>query len=196
MATDILQQGGAIADLGRSVPAAQVPDAFAVATSAWTRALESCADSIGLQGSQAAADQVRDGNALARMHCCHGLAEQVAASLRASYKSVQAVYAPYCDTCPQDFCVDKGAHNTPLVHLLIWTQRKSPALNAGTAALGNALANVGQDVIGIRELPSLLEAQLIDNTDLEKLFGAGHRERWPVRLQGYLLDMDEPVEEV
>jgi hypothetical protein len=92
--------------------------------------------------------------------------------------------------------VDKGAHNTPLVHLLIWTQRKSPALNAGTAALGNALANVGQDVIGIRELPTLLEAQLIDNTDLEKLFGAGHRERWPVRLQGYLLDMDEPVEEV
>jgi hypothetical protein len=196
MATDILQQDRAIVGLERTVPGAQTRDTLGVARRAWTRALESCAERVGLTGARAAAGEVSNGNAIARMHCCHTLAEEVAASLRASQQEIQGIYAPYCDSCPQDFCVDKGAHRTPLVHLLIWTQQKSPALNARTAALGNALAQVAEEWVGARDVPSLLETNQISSDDLETLFGAGHRERWPRQLQTYLLEMNEPVEEL
>jgi len=151
---------------------------------------------MGLESPKAAADQMRQGNNTARMHCCHGLAEQMAASLRSSYQNIQAVYAPYCDTCPQSFCLDQAVLSAPLVHLLIWAHQKTPAIGSRAAALGNALASVCQDMIGIRELPNLLHIQVIDDADLENLFGAGRRERWPIQLQAHLLDMDEPIEEV
>jgi hypothetical protein len=62
--------------------------------------------------------------------------------------------------------------------------------------LGNALARVGQGIVGTREVPNLLYARVIDDADLEKLFGGGRRERWPIRLQAYLLAMNEPSEEL
>jgi len=196
MAADILSRDRTMADLEPTVPATHLLDAFDVAASAWTWALESCANMMSLEGPEAAADQMRRGNTVARMHCCHGLAEQIAASLRSSYQNVQAVYAPYCDTCPQNFCLDKGVQSAPLVHLLIWTQQKPPTLGARAAALGNALARVCQDLVGLQELPNMLQARVIEDADLEKLFGAGRRQGWSVRLQSYLLDTDGPAEEV
>jgi hypothetical protein len=62
--------------------------------------------------------------------------------------------------------------------------------------LGNALASVCQDIFDLQELPPSLSVQVIDDADLEKLFGAGHRERWPIRLQAYFLAMNESVEEL
>ena len=85
---------------------------------------------------------------------------------------------------------------TPLVHLIVWTQRRTPALGSRAAALGNALATVCQDVIGVREVPSLLHVQAIDDNDMQNLFGARRRDLWTIRLQAYLLAMQEPVEEL
>jgi hypothetical protein len=42
----------------------------------------------------------------------------------------------------------------------------------------------------------MLHAQVINDADLEKLFGAGRRERWPVQLEAHLLGMNEPIEEI
>ena len=196
MSADILSRDLARSDLELAASATYVLDAFDVAASAWTWALEACANMMSLEGPEAAADQMRRGNTVARMHCCHGLAEQIAASLRSSYQNVQAVYAPYCDTCPQSFCIEEGVPNIPLVHLLVWAQQTPPTLGARAAALGNALARVCQDLTGLQELPNMLQARVVDDSDLEKLFGAGRRKRWSMRLQAYLLGMDEPVQEI
>jgi len=139
---------------------------------------------------------VRQGNDMARMHCCHRLAEQIAASLRSVNQSVQAVYAPDCDACYQSFCLDQCVSTVPLVHLFIWASEKTPAIGLRAAALGNALASVCRDLIGVYERPSLLQAQVIGDADLERLFGSGRRERWSTQLQTYLLGIGEPVEEV
>jgi hypothetical protein len=196
MATDVFSRDRAATDVKLTTLPTQSTDTNDIAERAWSWALESCADRMGLDGSEAVAEQMRQGNDLVRMHCCHGLAEQVAASLRSSYQDIQAVYAPDCNTCPQGFCADERVLQTPFVHLLVWAQHKTPALSSRTAALGNALARVGQGIVGTRELPNLLYARVIDNADLEKLFGAGRRERWPIRLQAYLLAMNEPSEEL
>jgi hypothetical protein len=196
MSADILSRDLARSDLELAASATYVLDAFDIATSAWTRTLELCADMMGLADPEAAADQMRRGNTVARMHCCHGLAEQMAAALRSSYQTIQAVYAPYCEACPQSFCIEEGIPNVPLVHLLIWAQQKPPTLGARAAALGNALARVCQDLTGLQELPNMLQARVLDDSDLEKLFGGGRRKRWSVQLQAYLLGMDGPVQEV
>ena len=196
MTADVVRQNRVLTDLKLGAPTPQLADAFDVAQRAWARAFEACANRMGLAGPKAAADQVRQGNSTARMHCCHGLAEEMAASLRSSYQSIQAVYAPYCDACPQSFCLDEAVQTAPLVHLLVWAHHKPPAIGSRAAALGNALASVCQDVIGVQELPSLLHVQVIEDADLEGLFGAGRRERWPIRLESYLLGMNEPIEEV
>jgi hypothetical protein len=149
---------------------------------------------MGLDGPEAAAALMRQGNPIVRMHCCHELAEQVASSLRSAQQSIEAVYAPDCDSCPQGFCLDYGTPSTPSVHLMVWARRKTPALGSRAATLGNALAQVYQSVVGTQGLPSLLHVQVIDDRDLEKLFGAGRREAWPLRLLTYLLASNEQVD--
>lgn len=194
MTTNVFAQDGAVRDLGRAEPPVQLADPADVAARAWTWALESCARRMGLAGTAAVADQMRQGNNTVRLHCCHGLAEQVAGSLWSSQENIQAVYAPECDACPQGFCLEDGDHHVPFVHLLIWARRKSPALGSRAAALGNALANACQDLIGMPDRPTVLRVQVIADADLEKLFGAGQRERWSTRLQAWLLAMNEPAE--
>jgi len=151
---------------------------------------------LGLESPQTAADQVRQGNDIARMHCCHGLAEQMAASLRSSHPGIQAVFAPDCDACYQGFCLEQAVSTVPLVHLLVWTDQRVPTIGLRAAALGNALAGVCRDMVGIYERPSLLQARVISDVDLENLFGAGRRERWSLQLQAHLLSVDEPIQEV
>jgi hypothetical protein len=166
-----------------------------IAESAWALALESCASKLRLKSPEIAADQMLQGNHLARMHCCHGLAEQVATSLWSSQQDLQAVYAPDCDSCPQAFCLDDGdGANTPCVHLLVWARQRTHALAARGAALGNALARVCQDMSGMQELPTVLHLRVMDDGDLMKLLGAGQRERWAARLQAYWLSMNEVVQ--
>ena len=196
MVTDILDRDRAVTDLTITVPRTPSADTIAVAKRVWTQALESCAACLGLESAEAAADQIWEGNGIARMQCCRALAEGIAASLTTSHQNIQAVYAPDCGACPEGFCVAEGDSEAPFVHLLIWAQRKTPALGARVAALGNALARVCQDMRGTQELPTLLQAQVIGDAELEGLFGAGQRDRWSVRLQAYLLASNDPVEEV
>jgi hypothetical protein len=180
-------------ELGRSRTRLSQP--MDVAARAWALALESCANALRLESPEVAADQMLQGNHLARMHCCYGLAEQIAASLWSLQQDLQAVYAPECDSCPQDFCLDDGdGANAPCVHLLVWARQRTPALAARAAALGNALARVCQDMSGTQELPTVLHLRVIEDGDLVKLFGVGQRERWSARLQAYWLSMNEVVQ--
>jgi hypothetical protein len=194
--TDILSQDRVLAGLESSATPRQLSDALGVAQQAWTRALECCADRMGLASPEAAVNEMRQGNGRARMHCCHGLADEIAASLRLAHQNIQGVYAPDCDTCPQDLCLDTATLNTPFVHLLVWADKKTPALSSRTATLGNALARVCQESVGTQDLPTVLDVRVIQDADLEKLLGSGQKQRWSIRLQAYLLAMNELTREL
>jgi hypothetical protein len=174
---------------------ARLTDPVEFAERAWALSLASCADRLHLASAEIAAEQMLQGNNLARMHCCHGLAEQVAASLWSSQQDLQAVYAPECDSCPQDFCLEDGAGaNLPCAHLLVWARHKAPTLTSRAAALGNALARFGQEMTNMEGLPTILHLRVVEDSDLAKFLGAGQKKRWSARLQAYWLSMNEVVE--
>jgi hypothetical protein len=196
MVTDVFGQTRVLTDSERTAPSTQISDVTDIAARAWAQALSACAKRVGLESPAVAVGRIRQGDSLVRMQCCHGLAEQISASLWSSHYAIQAVFAPECDSCPQHFCLENGAAHTPLAHLLVWEQHRTTALRSWTASLGNALAGICQDIFDLQELPTSLSVQVIDDADLAKLFGAGHRERWPIRLQAYFLAMNESIEEL
>jgi hypothetical protein len=195
MSTEVLGRIRTATEAGFGRPRAPLSDPIAIAERAWALALTSCANTLHLEGPEIAAEQMLQGNDLARMHCCQGLAEQVAASLWSTQQDLQAVYAPECDSCPQDFCIDDGGGaNLPCVHLLVWARQRTPALTMRAATLGNALARFGQELGELRALPTVLHLKVIEDDDLIKLLGAGERDRWSSRLQAYWLSLNDVVQ--
>ena len=178
MTEAILTQKGAALAL-------QLPDMTAVAERALTWALELCARRMGLDGPQAAAHHVRQGNAVARMHCCSGIAKQIAESLGASEQNVRAIYAPDYDVLFRDLCSDEEARDESMVRLLVWTRRKTAALDSLVTAWDRALAQACRDKIGSHGQVPLLDVQVIDDTDVEKHFGSGRNEALATRLAVY-----------
>jgi hypothetical protein len=165
----------------------QRPDMTAVAERALTWALELCAKRMRLDGPQAAAHRVRQGDAVARMHCCSSIAKQVAASLGSSEQNVRAIYAPDYDGSFQDLCSGKGIADESMVHLLVWTQRRTPALDSLVTDWDRALARVCRDTFGTQERTPLLDVRVIADADVEKHFDSGWNKRAPMRLAAYML---------
>ena len=60
-----------------------------------------------------------------------------------------------------------------IIHLIVWAQRKTGALNSLVAALDRALVQSYADLIGMRQLTHLLDVQVIDDADVENRVGYG-----------------------
>jgi hypothetical protein len=69
-----------------------------------------------------------------------------------------------------------------LIHLLVWTQRKTAAFDSLVAALDRALAQAYSDTIGTRGVTTLLDVQVIDDADVKQRHGYGAFRAW-VHLQ-------------
>jgi hypothetical protein len=163
----------------------QLPDMTAVAERALTWALEFCARRMGLDSPQIAADQVRRGSTVARMYCCSSIAKQVAESLGASEQNIRAIYAPDHDILFQDLCSGEEARNESMVSLLVWTRRKTAALDSLVTAWERALKQACRDRIDSHGQVPVLDVQVIDDTDVEKHFGSDRNEALATRLAVY-----------
>jgi hypothetical protein len=163
----------------------QLPDLAATAERTLTWALESCARRMGLDDSQAAAQHVRQGNAVARLHCCSSIAKQVAESLGGAEQKVRAIYAPDYDILFQDLCSDVGSQDESMVRLLVWTQRQTEALGSLVTAWDRALAQACRDKIGSQGQAPMLDVQVMEDTDIEKHFGSRWSEGMTTRLAVY-----------
>jgi len=159
MAEAVVLPGREIAGSERAVSSRQVADATVAAERIVVGALETCIQRMGLESSEAAARRIEQGDGLACMHCCCAMARQVAELLGSVHQSIQAVYAPDCDACPQGFCFGEEGQIPPSVHLLVWARRKTAALDSQVAALRGSLARIYQDKIGTRGLSSLLNGR-------------------------------------
>jgi hypothetical protein len=161
-----------------------LPDVTALAERVLTWALELCAKRMGLDGVQAAADRVRQGNTVARMHCCSSIARQVAESLGTSERNVQAIYAPDYDALFWDLCSD-AERSESMVRLLVWTRRKTSEFDSLVSAWDRALAQACSEKLGAHEQAPSLDVQVMDDTDLERHFGSGRRRGMATRLAVY-----------
>jgi len=87
-------------------------------------------------------------------------------------ENVKAVYVVDYDATPQDLCFGE-ATPTSLIHLLVWAERKTGALDSLVAALGLALAQRYADLTGRPRLTHLLDVQVIDDADVKNRVGYG-----------------------
>jgi hypothetical protein len=149
-------------------------------------AMEFCAQKIGVSSRATVIDLLRQNDGTACEYCLYGVAKQVAASLGAMDENVKIVYIFDYDATPGDLCLGQGPQNTRLIHLLVWTQRKTAAFDSLVAALDRALAQVYADTIGTRGLATLLDVQVIDDADVKQRRGYGAFRAWmhqpPIRI--------------
>ena len=153
-------------------PPLQLPDVASIAEAALVKALEFCAQKMGFDSHQAVIDRLQQGDKTACGYCHYSLAKQMAESLGTLDENIKAVYICDYDATPEDLCFGE-AMQASLVHLIVWAQRKTGALNSLIAALDRALVQSYTDLIGMRQLTHLLDVQVIDDADVENRVGYG-----------------------
>ena len=160
----------------------QLPDMTAAAHRALDLALESCAKLMHLDDPLAAAYQIERGNAVARMHCCTSITQEIAQSLGALDQNVLAVFAPDYDVLFEYLCSEPQAQPKPMVRLMVWTRQKTAKLDALVAAWDRALVQACREKIGSNEQTSLLDVHIVDDGEIRKRLGTESSAMTPTRL--------------
>lgn len=155
-----------------SMPQLRLPDSESTADIIVTQALKFCAQKMRLAGHQAVVDHLRQGDANAYKYCHYSIAKQAAESLGALDRMIKAIYVVDYDATPQDISLGDKAQAS-LIHLIVWVERKTKALQSLVGALDRALVQRFAEVIGTHQLAHLLDVQLVDDADVEKRVGYG-----------------------
>ena len=158
------------------VPAAlpvQPTGLSAAGKSILSQALSYCAAKMSLSGPQSAAERLCRGDSAASGYCLYCIAKQAAETIGALDENVRAAYTFDCEATPEDASLGEIARGMPLVHLLVWTQRKTAALSALIAALDRALAQAYVDMLGVGRPAGLLDVQIVDDAQVGHRSGYG-----------------------
>ena len=159
-------------DVKRSTPQFRLPDAESTADITLTQALEFCAQKMRLADHQAVVERLRQGDSNACQYCHYSIAKQVAESLGALDNNIKAAYIVDYDATPEDICFREGM-SAPLVHLIIWAERKTNALDSLVSALDRALVKRYASLIGTGQLAHLLDVQIVSDDDVKNRVGYG-----------------------
>ena len=159
-------------DVKRSTPQFRLPDAESTADITLTQALEFCAQKMRLAGHQAVVERLRQGDNNACQYCHYSIAKQAAESLGALDNNIKAAYIVDYDATPEDVCFREGM-SAPLVHLIIWAERKTNALDSLVSALDHALVKRYASLIGMGQLAHLLDVQIVSDDDVKNRVGYG-----------------------
>jgi hypothetical protein len=150
----------------------EVKDVAGTAPVFLTQAMEYCAQKMRLDNSQAVVDRLREGDGQAFEYCHYSLAKQVAESLGALDNNIKATYIYDYDATPEDLCFGEAGRALP-IHLLVWADRKTAALNVLAEAWNRALSQGYAEMMGWRQAAHLLDVQMVDDADVEKRIGHG-----------------------
>jgi hypothetical protein len=168
--TDAIRQAEAGVVLASSL---ELPNVTSMAENILTEAMAFYAQKVGIDSVATAADLLRQRDRAACEYCFYGIAKQVAMSLGAMDENVKAVYLLDYDATPEDLCFGTLDRGTPTIHLIVWTERKTAALNALIAVLDRALADACADLLDRPQVRNLLAVQVIDDADVENRMGPG-----------------------
>jgi hypothetical protein len=150
----------------------EVKDLASAAKVILTQAMEYCAQKMRLDSSQAVIDRLREGDGEACGYCHYSVAKQVAESLGALDDTIKAAYIYDYDATPEDLCFGEAGRALP-IHLLVWVERKTAALEAMVETWDRALAQRYVEMIGGHQPAYLLDVQVVDDADVEKRIGHG-----------------------
>ena len=150
----------------------EVKDVATTAGVVLTQAMEYCAQKMRLDNSQAVIDRLREGDGQVAGYCHYSVAKQVAESLGAFDENTKAAYIYHYDATPEDLCFGEVGRALP-IHLIVWAERKTAALNAVVETWDRALAQRYAEIIGGHQPAHLLDVQVVDDADVEKRIGHG-----------------------
>jgi len=161
-----------IVDARGKTSSLHMPDASSTAATILLQAMEYCAQKMGLKSTQAAIEHVKQGHTMACSYCHYSAARQVAERLGALDENIKAAYIYDYDATPEDFCLGEAGRVLP-IHLLVWAERKTAALNALAETWDRALAQCYAEMMGCHQPAHLLDVQVVDSADVEKRIGYG-----------------------
>ncbi len=147
-------------------------DATGIAQTTLSEALDFCAGKLGLKDSQAAVEHLRRRSSDAYTYFQYGLAKSIAECLGEVDESVKAVFLYEEEATPDDLCFGE-AKRTPLLHLIVWAEVRTAALQSLLTGLDRALVQMVAELLGCPKLLCVLDAQVIDDTDVENRTGYG-----------------------
>jgi hypothetical protein len=151
-------------------PSFRMPDAASAMEGALARALDFCAKKMGLPTAEIALEHVRQGDVAAREYCHYSLARQVADALGALDENVKSVSMYGYDATPEDLTLAEGSR-APMIHLIVWAERRTGALHSLILALDSALVRDYAGLVGPRRMAHLLDVQVIMGEDVERRIG-------------------------
>ena len=167
----VIQQAN-VTDVNIASPALQMPNAFSTAEDILSNALGYCAQKMGASSVEAAIGCLKAGDPSACGHCQYSIALQIGAALGALDENVRSVHMYDYDATPEDVCFSEISQ-TPILHIIVWTERKTKALNSLVAMLERALAQSYAQLIGPRQLQHLLDVQIVDDAEVKGRIGYG-----------------------
>lgn len=169
--TSVTQKTGLVGLEFKASPK-QAPDPVSMAKEAIAQAAKFCTHMMGADSISTTLNQLRLGNSTANGYFSYGLAKQVADYLSAYDDDIQAVYMYDHDATPEDSCFGDAA-GMQLVHLIVWSKRKTAAFASLVAALDRALIEEFASFAGVRPKAHMLDVQIIDDEDVNNRVGYG-----------------------
>ena len=147
-------------------------DVTAEADAILTQALDFCAQKLNLSSSEAVVENLRQGDSSTYRYWTYGLAKKASEQLGAWDESIIGIYIYDYEATPEDVCFSEVAPD-PLIHLIIWAQRKTAALKSLMEALDNALTQAHIERLGTHHLKYVLDVQVVDDYDVASRRGYG-----------------------
>jgi hypothetical protein len=173
MAQALLIQEDQALDTKLTVPTPQLPDVTRIAENALIQALELCAEEMDLDGPQALTRRLQRSDTVACAYYRHSLAEQVAQSLGALEKNIKGIYLLDDNMLLVGLSSSAENQDALRIRLLVWMEPQTTTFGPLVAALDRALVQGYLDVLGTDHVTTLLDVQVIDDDDVQKLIGYG-----------------------
>ena len=147
-------------------------DTSQMAQAMMKEALEFAAKKARLEDLESAVAGLRKGDKTTCRYIYYGLAKVVAKNLAELAPDVKAIYLCDFDATPQDICFCE-AGGASLLHLAVWTERKTAALDSLLDLLDKALVEECARMTGQEQLAHLLDVQVVDDADVKNRIGYG-----------------------
>lgn len=161
-----------VADVEIKTPPLRLPDAASTAEIVLNQAMEYCAQRMGLEATWLAVERLKQSDGTACSYCRYSTAKQTAEALGALDENVKAVYVYDYDATPEDICFGEAVHTSP-IHLIVWVERKTNALNSLVEALDQALVQSYAAMMDESRLSHVLDVQMVDDADVGNRTGYG-----------------------
>ena len=146
-------------------------DPVSTVESVVAKALKTSANKIGLGDVKALISRMKGGDPLAFNYYNYNIAKQLAEVLGSWDKDIRAVYAhDYEGATPEEICFE-DASAFSLVHMIIWAERKTKALDALIETIDRVMVQHHRHILSLNKLEHVLDAQVIDDEDVRKRTG-------------------------